>query len=294
MSFRREEKNRMRIVFVNGEFCPEDSASISVFDRGFLFADGVYEVTSVIDGKLVDHRRHLARLHRSLQALGLTSPMTDEELTAMQRQLVSKNQLKEGLIYLQITRGPAERDFAYPRSPQPSLVAFTQQRPIADNPVAASGLAVITLKDIRWQRCDIKTIGLLAPSMTKQQALDEGADDAWMVDSQGMVTEGTSNNCYILTRDNRLITRELSEKILHGITRRAILQVAEEADLIIEERAFSPAEAYQAKEAFISSASACCLPVVKIDGRPVGDGQPGPVYKLIRSAYFEFARLCSE
>jgi len=284
----------MRIVFVNGEFCPEESARVSVFDRGFLFADGVYEVTSVIDGKLVDHRRHLARLQRSLGALGILSPLTDEELTDIHRQLISKNQLNEGLVYLQITRGPAERDFAYPQSSQPSVVAFTQERSILDNPMAKSGLSVITLGDIRWQRCDIKTIGLLAPSMAKQKALDEGADDAWMVDKQGLVTEGTSNNCYILTQDNQLVTRELSQHILHGITRRAILQVAAEADLTIAERAFSPAEAYQAKEAFISSASACCLPVVKIDGQPVGNGQPGPVYKLIRSAYFEFARKCLE
>lgn len=282
----------MRIVFVNGEYCAEDIARVSVFDRGFLFADGVYEVTSVIDGKLLDHRRHLARLQRSLGALGILSPLTDDELTDIHRQLISKNQLNEGLVYLQITRGPAERDFAYPQASQPSVVAFTQERSILDNPMAKSGLSVITLGDIRWQRCDIKTIGLLAPSMAKQQALDEGADDAWMVDKHGLVTEGTSNNCYILTQDNQLVTRELSQHILHGITRRAILQVAGEADLTIAERAFSPAEAYQAKEAFISSASACCLPVVKIDGRPVGNGQPGPVYKLIRSAYFEFARQC--
>lgn len=282
----------MRIVFVNGEYCAEDTARVSVFDRGFLFADGVYEVTSVIDGKLLDHRRHLARLQRSLGALGILSPLTDDELTDIHRQLISKNQLNEGLVYLQITRGPAERDFAYPQASQPSVVAFTQERSILDNPMAKSGLSVITLGDIRWQRCDIKTIGLLAPSMAKQKALDEGADDAWMVDKHGLVTEGTSNNCYILTQDNQLVTRELSQHILHGITRRAILQVAGEADLTIAERAFSPAEAYQAKEAFISSASACCLPVVKIDGRPVGNGQPGPVYKLIRSAYFEFARQC--
>ena len=280
----------MRIVFVNGNYCTEESANISVFDRGFLFADGVYEVTSVIDGKLIDHGRHLERLHRSLQALAIESPLTDNELTHVHRQLVQKNQLTEGLVYLQITRGPAERDFAFPKDTQPSVIAFTQQRAIVDNPLAQSGLNVVTAEDIRWQRCDLKTIGLLAPSMIKQQALNDGADDAWMVDQQGFVTEGTSNNCFILNRDDELITRQLSRHILHGITRRAVLQVAAESTIKIVERPFSPAEACQAKEAFISSAAACCLPVVKIDGHLIGSGQPGPVFKRIRSAYFDFAR----
>jgi D-alanine transaminase len=284
----------MRIVFVNGEFCTEETAKVSIFDRGFLFADGVYEVSSVIDSKLVDNARHLKRLHRSLSELDMVSPLSDAELSAMQKQLIEKNQLNEGLVYLQITRGPAERDFAFPSEAQPSVIAFTQHRSILDNPAATSGLSVITAPDIRWQRCDIKTIGLLPSSLTKQQALNKGADDAWMVDDQGLITEGTSNNCYIVTDDDEVITRQLSERILHGITRRAILKVASESGLVVTERAFSPEEACQAKEAFISSATTFCLPVVRIDNHTIGNGQPGPIFKKIRSAYIEFAKQSLE
>jgi len=280
----------MRIVFVNGQYVPEDQAMVSVFDRGFLFADGVYEVSSVIAGKLVDNTRHLLRLQRSLSELDMSCPMSDEELTRMQQQLIERNQLTEGMVYLQVTRGPADRDFAYPAEVNPSVVAFTQQRAIIANPTATQGLAVVTLPDIRWQRCDIKSVGLLAASMSKQQALQQGADDAWMLDRDGFITEGTSNNCYIVDQSGHIVTRHLSADILHGITRRAILQVAGELDMPVEERAFSPAEAYQAREAFISSATTFCLPVVSIDGNKVGDGQPGHVYQKIRSAYIEFVK----
>ena len=278
----------MRTVFVNGDFCAEDAAKISIFDRGFLFADGVYEVSSVIQGKLVDNVRHLKRLRRSLAELDMECPLTDAGLIDMQKVLVEKNQLREGLVYIQVTRGPAERDFAFPKDVRPSIVAFTQSRNILNNPVATTGMAVITAPDIRWRRCDIKTIGLLPSSMTKQKAISQGASDAWMVDEQGYVTEGTSNNCYIVTQDDQIVTRPLSREILHGITRRALLQVATELKLNVVERAFKVDEAYDAKEAFISSATTFCLPVVSIDGHKLGDGKPGPVYEKIRAAYIDF------
>ncbi len=280
----------MRTVFVNGEYCLENAARVSVFDRGFLFSDGVYEVTSVIEGRLVDNPRHLQRLHRSLEALAMPCPMPDADIHAMQEQLVARNSLQEGLVYLQVTRGAADRDFVYPQQVKPSVVAFTQAKSILQNPKAETGLRVISVPDIRWQRRDIKTIGLLAPSMAKQQAILAGVDDAWMVDEAGLITEGSSNNCYILTADDIILTRPLSRDILHGITRRALLQVAAELNLEVTERAFSVAEAQRAKEAFISSAATFCLPVTQVDGRQIGDGKPGPVYRRLRDAYIEFAR----
>lgn len=277
-----------RIVYVNGEYLPGEQGKVSIFDRGFLFADGVYEVSAVLRGRLVDNEAHLARLHRSLSELQIPQPVSDAEIVAAQRRLVERNNLNEGLVYLQISRGPAERDFAFPAEPAPTLVMFTQQLALIESPMAEQGIAIQTVQDIRWKRRDIKTVGLLAPSMAKQAALDAGADDAWMVED-GYVTEGTSNNAFIVTHDGVVKTRQLSNLILHGITRAAVLRLAGQAAITVEEAAFTPGEAYGAKEAFITSASAFALPVVRIDGREIGDGRPGPVVRRLRQLYIEAA-----
>jgi D-alanine transaminase len=273
-----------RTVYVNGDWVPEEEARISVFDRGFLFADAVYEVTSVLGGKLVDFDGHLRRLHRSLGALEMTAPVSDDTLETIHRELVRRNALAEGLIYLQVTRGAADRDFAYPEGATPSLVLFTQVKALADSAAARNGIRVITLPDIRWRRRDIKTVQLLAPSMCKMAAKKAGCDDAWLVED-GHVTEGTSNNAYIVTGDGTLVTRDLSERILHGITRAAVLAYAREAQVTVEERPFTVAEARAAAEAFITAASAFVTPVVEIDGRAIGDGRPGPVTRRLRELY---------
>jgi D-alanine transaminase len=278
-----------RIVYVNGAYLPEEEAKISVFDRGFLFADGVYEVSSVVEGRLVDNAAHLARLRRSLDELDMAAPATPEEIEAIQREMITRNGIEEGLVYLQVTRGAADRDFLYPKDAAPSLVMFTQTKSIVDNPTAVRGISVITLPDIRWRRRDIKTIGLLAASMAKQAAQDAGADDAWMVED-GMITEGSSNNAFIITHEGAIVTRALSNDILHGITRRAVLAIAERENLTVEERAFSPEEAYEAAEAFITSASTFVMPVVRIDNRILGNGVPGPVTEDLRRLYTEMAR----
>jgi D-alanine transaminase len=277
---------------VNGEYLPEEEAKISIFDRGFLMADGVYEVTSVLDGKLVDFDGHAKRLERSLGELEMAAPCTTEELLEIHRELVKRNGIEEGMIYLQITRGsPGDRDFAFPDpAVTPStIVLFTQSKPgLADNPVAKQGIAVISIEDIRWGRRDIKTVQLLYPSMGKMMAKKAGADDAWLVED-GMVTEGTSNNAYIV-KNGRIITRGLSTDILHGITRAAVLRFAREAQMEVEERAFSIEEAQSADEAFFTSASAFVMPVVKIDGAEIGAGKPGPVAARLREIYLDESR----
>jgi len=281
-----------RIVYVNGEYLPEEEAKVSIFDRGFLMADGVYEVTSVLGGKLVDFGGHVTRLWRSLKALDMASPVTEEELLAIHRELVARNGIDEGMVYLQVTRGSAgDRDFVFPDPEEvpSSLVLFTQSRPgLADNPVAQTGISVISIDDIRWGRRDIKTVQLLYPSMGKMMAKKAGADDAWMVED-GYVTEGTSNNAYIV-KGGKIITRALSTDILHGITRAAVLRMAAEAQMEVEERNFSIEEAQNADEAFFTSASAFVLPVVKIDNVEVGSGRPGPVAARLREIYLDESR----
>ena len=278
-----------RIVYVNGAYLPEEDAKISVFDRGFLFADGVYEVSAILNGKMVDNEAHLARLARSLGELAITPPIPLAEVEEVQKEVIRRNEVREGVLYLQVTRGAADRDFAYPSDATPSLVMFTQARSIIDNPVAARGISVITLPDIRWGRRDIKTVGLLPAAMAKQAAIDAGAGDAWMVED-GAVTEGSSNNAYIVTFDGTIVTRALSNKILHGITRRAILALAEREGLAVEERSFTPEEAYEAAEAFSTSASAFVMPIVKIDEHTLSNGMPGPVTKKLRKLYIEIAK----
>ncbi|MGG7645181.1 D-amino-acid transaminase [Rhodovulum sp. YNF3179] len=278
-----------RTVYVNGAYLPEEEAKVSVFDRGFLFADGVYEVTSVIDGKLIDFEGHARRLARSLGELEMPNPLTEDALLAIHRELVARNDLTEGMIYLQVTRGAADRDFAYPKDPDPTVVLFTQARSLVDSPAARTGMKVISIPDIRWGRRDIKTVQLLYPSMGKMAAKKAGADDAWMVED-GFVTEGTSNNAYIVTRTGKIVTRHLGEEILHGITRAAVLRFAREAQMEVEERPFTIAEAQEAEEAFITSASTFVMPVVELDGTPIGTGKPGPVATRLREIYLEETR----
>ena len=281
-----------RIVYVNGHYLPEAEATVSIFDRGFLMADGVYEVTSVLDGKLLDFGGHQARLARSLKELDIEAPCSDDELLEIHRELVIQNDLTDGMIYLQVTRGnPGDRDFAFPDPAltKPTLVLFTQSKPgMADSPVAQTGIKVISIEDIRWGRRDIKTVQLLYPSMGKMMAKKVGADDAWMVED-GHVTEGTSNNAYIV-KNGRIITRQLSNDILHGITRAAVLRFAKEAQMVVEERPFTIEEAKAADEAFFTSASAFVMPVVEIDGASLGSGKPGPGAKRLREIYLEESR----
>jgi D-alanine transaminase len=279
----------MRTVYVNGEYLPETEARVSIFDRGFLMADGVYEVTSVLGGKLIDFEGHAVRLQRSLDALDMRAPMSREDLLEVHRELVRVNGIDEGLVYLQITRGaPGDRDFVFPdpETTDPTVVLFTQSKPgLADSPAAKKGIKVISIDDIRWGRRDIKTVQLLYPSMGKMMAKKAGADDAWMVED-GFVTEGTSNNAYIV-KGNRIITRALSNDILHGITRAAVLRYAREAQMEVEERNFTIDEAKAADEAFVTSASTFVMPVVEIDGVPLGAGVPGRVAPRLREIYLE-------
>ena len=278
-----------RIVYVNGQFVPETEAHVSVFDRGFLFGDGVYEVSAVLDRGLVDNAAHLARLERSLGELGMDSPATPEEIVRAQNELIARNDLDEGIVYLQITRGPADRDFAWPAEPKPTLVMFTQEKSLVDNPLAARGIKVITVPELRWQRRDVKTVGLLAASMAKQAALDAGADDAWMVED-GFVTEGSSNNAYIVTDGGVVVTRHLGNEILHGITRAVVLRLSREHQIAVEERSFTVEEAKSAAEAFMTSASTFVIPVVDIDGETIGAGVPGPITRRLREIYVDSAR----
>lgn len=281
-----------RTVYVDGAYLPADQAKVSIFDRGFLMADAVYEVTSVLGGKLIDFPGHLARLQRSLDALEIRNPHSDDEWLTIHRALVEKNAIDDGLIYLQVSRGaPDDRDFAYPdpETCAPTVVLFTQSKPgLANSAQSRSGLKVITIEDIRWGRRDIKTVQLLYPSMGKMMAKKAGCDDAWMVED-GFVTEGTSNNAWIV-KDRKLITRPRSNDILHGITRAAVLRCAAEAQLEVEERPFTVEEARAADEAFITSASAFVMPVVEIDATPIGTGVPGPVTMRLREIYLDEMR----
>ena len=279
-----------RTVYVSGNYVAEEDAKVSVFDRGFLFADGVYEVTSVLDGKLVDFPGHLTRLERSLGELGMDMPMSGDDFLEVHRELVTRNDIDEGLIYLQVTRGAADRDFIYPPKGTPqTVVLFTQKKPLAETVADKNGIKVISVPDMRWARRDIKTVQLLAPSMCKMMAKAAGKDDAWLVED-GMVTEGTSNNAYIVTQDGTIVTRNLSNSILHGITRAAVLKLAAEAQMKIEERAFTIEEAQNAAEAFVTAASTFVCPVVEIDGAAVGTGAPGPIARRLREIYIAESR----
>ena len=276
-----------RIAYVNGHYLPETDAKVSIFDRGFLFADGVYEVTPVVNGKLVDHDAHNERLDRSLRELQMAWPCTKEELTTVHSELIARNSLKEGIIYMQVTRGVADRMFNFPKDIKSSLVAFPQVMNLVDNPNAKTGVKVVTTPDIRWLRRDIKSIMLLAPVLGKQEAYEKGAAEGWMVED-GYVTEGTSSNAYIVV-GNKIITRPLSNRILAGCTRRALFRLSKEHNVEIEERLFTPEEAYNADEAFLTSASQFVMPITEIDGHRIGGGQVGPVVRKLRELFLEEA-----
>ncbi len=279
----------MRTVYVNGDYLPETEAKISIFDRAFLMADGVYEVTSVLGGKLIDFAGHLTRLERSLDELDMKKPAAFDNLLDIHRELVRVNEIEDGLVYLQVTRGSdGDRDFVFPdrETTEPTLVLFTQSKPgLAQSPQAEKGLKILSIDDLRWGRRDIKTVQLLYPSMGKMMAKKAGCDDAWMIED-GHVTEGTSNNAYIV-KGNKIITRQLSNDILHGITRAAVLRFAREAQMDVEERPFTIDEAKAADEGFVTSASAFVMPVVEIDGQALGDGTPGPVARRLREIYLD-------
>jgi len=279
-----------RLVHVNGNLLPEAEAKISVFDRGVLFADAVYEVCAVLDGKLVDTEAHFARLRRSIGELRFALPQTDENLLEAMRDVVRANRLEQGMLYLQVSRGTAaDRDFLPPLDATPNVFMFTQAKDLTDSATAQDGIRVVTVPDQRWARRDIKTVGLLAASMAKLEAVDQGADDVWMVED-GYVTEGSSNNAYIVLENNRIVTRALSHAILAGCTRAAVLRLAREKGLVVEERGFTPEESQEAMEAFMTSASGFVTGVVSIDGRVLSNGKPGPITSKLREIYLELAR----
>ncbi len=279
-----------RIVHVNGSFLPAAEASLPIMDRGFLFADGIYEVAAVLGGRLVDSDAHLARLDRSLGEIRIANPHSAAAWTALMEELVRRNAVEEGLVYIQVTRGAAERDFGFPPAgTEPTVVMFTQTKNILRSPQAETGIAVVTVPDLRWKRRDIKSVALLAQVLAKQAAVEAGVGEAWMVED-GFVTEGSSSTAFIVTADRRLVTRPLSNAILPGITRVAVLRLAEEAGLTVEERLFSLDEAHEAAEAFITSASSFVMPVVRIDGTPLGAGKPGPLARRLRELYIAEAR----
>jgi D-alanine transaminase len=282
------------IAYVNGAFVPLSEAKVSVLDRGFLFADGIYEVSAVLDGKLIDNDSHLARLARSVGEIKLPLPETVARIKEIQRELITRNQLRDGLVYIQVTRGAdVGRDFAFPKGVKPTLMMFTSVKDIVNAASAKTGIGIITVPDIRWSRRDIKSVALLAQVLAKQAAAEAGAGEAWMIED-GKVTEGGSSSAFILTNDDVLVTRENSSSILPGCTRKAVVKLAEERQLRVEERAFTIEEALKAKEAFITSASSFVQPVVKIDGKTVADGKPGPMARRLREIYIEFARATGE
>jgi D-alanine transaminase len=279
-----------RIAYVNGSFVPLDEAKVSILDRGFLFADGIYEVTAVIDGRLVDTPRHMARLERSAREIGMRLAETPERIEAIERELITRDSLGEGVVYLQATRGVEDRDFLPSPDLAPSLVMFTQAKALIDSPAARTGIGVATVPDIRWGRRDIKSVMLLAQVLAKREAAAKGAQDAWLVTEDGMVTEGASSTAWILSHDGRLVTRDKSHVTLPGCTGDALADLVGELALAIDFRPFSVEEALGAKEAFNSAAGSLILPVVTIDGNLVGDGLPGPVTKRLRDLYIEHAR----
>ncbi|HXQ84901.1 MAG TPA: D-amino-acid transaminase [Xanthobacteraceae bacterium] len=280
-----------RYAYVNGRYLPFREAKVHVEDRGFQFADGVYEVCEVRGGRLIDERRHIERLQRSLGEVRIRMPMSPRALGVVLREVVAKNRIGYGIVYLQITRGVARRDPAFPSPPvEPTVVATARPLNLARNEaLAAKGIAVISAPDTRWGRVDIKTVGLLPNVLARQAAIDRGAREAWFVDKDGFVTESASANAWIVTDGGALLTRHADHAILRGITRMVVLDVIKAQGLTVEERAFTLAEAYAAREAFVTSATQLVMPVVSIDGRPIGDGKPGPVATALRREFHRFA-----
>jgi D-alanine transaminase len=277
-------------VFVNGSYVPKQEATISVFDRGFIFGDGVYEVVPVIAGKMVDKAYFIERLARSLGELEIEWPCSRDDVLAMLNELITRNALIEGMVYLQITRGIADRDFAFPADITSSIVAFSSELTLIDNPAARTGIPVMTTPDLRWKRRDIKSVNLLGQVLAKQNAVTRGGKEGWMIEN-GVITEGVSSSAYIV-KEQVIITRPLSNEILPGIRRRTLLELCEKEGITLEQRLFTLDEALAADEAFISSATTIVLPVVSIDGSTIGTGEPGPITQKLRSLYL--ARLKAE
>lgn len=279
-----------KIAYVNGSFVPLSEAKVSILDRGFLFADGIYEVAAVLDGKLIDNASHLARLERSVGEIQLALPETTARIEEIQKELITRNNVVSGMVYLEVTRGAdTGRDFAFPKGVKPTLVMFTSEKDIVGAASAKTGIGVITVPDLRWTRRDIKSVALLAQVLAKQAAAAAGAGEAWMIED-GKITEGGSSSAFILTQDDVIVTRQNGSEILPGCTRKAVVALAEERQLRVEERAFSVEEALAAKEAFITSASSFVQAVVSIDGKKVGHGKPGPMANRLRELYVEFAK----
>jgi D-alanine transaminase len=282
-----------RIAYVNGRYLPHAQAAVSIEDRGYQFADGVYEVCEVRGGRLVDEPRHMARLDRSLRELRMARPMSAKALSHVLRETVRRNRVHDGIVYVQVTRGVAPRDFPFPAAGTPSSLVVTSRsfdRARLEKQ-AEQGIDVVTVPDIRWQRVDIKSVALLPNVLAKQAARDKGAREAWMVDAQGRITEGASSNAWIVTRDGVLVTPALDTGILPGITRSVVMDELKAQGLKVEERAFTVEEAYAAREAFVTSASQIVMPVVSIDGRPVGNGAPGLITSGLRRDYHELAEI---
>ena len=282
-----------RIAYVNGRYLPHRAASIHVEDRGYQFADGVYEVCEVRGGRLVDERRHVDRLERSLKELRIAMPMPRNALGIVLRETVARNRVRDGIVYLQVTRGVARRDHAFPPAGTlPNFVVTAKNHDLEKlEQGVGDGIAVISVPDNRWGRVDIKSVGLLPNVLAKQAAREAGAKEAWFVDGKGLVTEGSSTNAWIVTRDGAVVTRHADFGILRGITRTVVLEVAAEHGLKLEERPFTMDEAYAAREAFITSATQFVTPVVQIDGRPVGNGAPGLIASALRRDYHDHAEI---
>jgi D-alanine transaminase len=282
-----------RIAYVNGRYRPARSAMVHVEDRGYQFSDGVYEVCEVRGGRLVDERRHMQRLQRSLGELRIAAPMSLRALGVVLRETVRRNRVRDGIVYLQVTRGVARRDHAFPApDTAPSIVVTARSLdPAANEKIASEGIAVITVPDDRWERVDIKSVALLSNVLAKQAAREQGAREAWFVDGEGRVTEGSSTNAWIVTHDGKLVTRPAEHGILRGITRTVVIEVADSQGLALEERPFTRDEAYAAREAFVTSASQIVMPVVRIDGRPVANGAPGSVAGALRREFHRHAEI---
>jgi len=277
-----------RIAYVNGRYVPHRAASVHIEDRGYQFADGIYEVVAVRGGRLIDELPHLDRLDRSLGEMRIAAPMGRAPLRHAMREVIRRNRVENGIVYLQVTRGAAPRDHAFPKSAKPALV-ITAKRALPKFAQMERGIAVITLPDIRWKRRDIKTVNLTANVLAKQQAVDAGAADAWLVDEAGIVSEATASNAWIVTKKNELITHDPSPQILNGITRLSVLALAEKKGYRFVERAFSLKEAFGAAEAFVTGSTSWVTPVVTIDGKPVGGGKPGPLTKALQKLYADYA-----
>ena len=283
----------LRIAYVNGRYRAYNHAMVHIEDRGYQFSDGVYEVCEVRDGHLIDERRHVARLHRSLEALHMAAPMSDAALGVVLRETIARNRVRNGLVYLQVTRGVARRDHAFPPGQTPVAMVVTARRLDRSRyeREAAVGVGVVTVPDNRWGRVDIKSISLLPNVLAKQAAREQGAREAWYVDRDSLVTEGSSSNAWIVTANGALVTRPTDHGILRGVARTVVLEVAGAHGLRVEERAFSVEEAYAAREAFMTAASQIVLPVVRIDGRPIGSGRPGPIATALRRDFHRYAEV---